>query len=56
MDDVVVRIVISTDNHLGFQDKSPVRYADSFAAFEEVLHSGKKALKEEFSCLVCQHG
>jgi hypothetical protein len=56
MDDDVVRIVISTDNHLGFQDKSPVRYADSFAAFEEVLHSGKKALKEEFSCLVCQHG
>jgi len=39
MDDDVIRILVSTDNHLGFQDKSPTRYADSFAAFEEVLQT-----------------
>ena len=41
MDDDIFRILVSTDNHLGFQDKSPVRYADSFAAFEEVLRTGE---------------
>eukprot|EP00616_Rhizochromulina_sp_CCMP1243_P008925 CAMPEP_0118989314 /NCGR_PEP_ID=MMETSP1173-20130426/47786_1 /TAXON_ID=1034831 /ORGANISM="Rhizochromulina marina cf, Strain CCMP1243" /LENGTH=688 /DNA_ID=CAMNT_0006940299 /DNA_START=38 /DNA_END=2101 /DNA_ORIENTATION=+ len=37
----VLRILISTDNHLGFQEKDPVRGNDSFAAFEEVLIAAK---------------
>mmetsp|Transcript_8720 Transcript_8720/g.13022 ORF Transcript_8720/g.13022 Transcript_8720/m.13022 type:complete len:810 (-) Transcript_8720:149-2578(-) len=41
MDDDIIRIVISTDNHLGFMSKDPTRGEDSFAAFEEVLHTAK---------------
>ena len=36
MDNDVVRILITTDNHLGYLEKDPVRSEDSFAAFEEV--------------------
>ena len=31
----------STDNHLGFLEKDPVRANDSFAAFEEILKLAK---------------
>ena len=37
MDDDIVRILVSTDNHLGFMERDAVRCDDSFAAFEEVL-------------------
>ena len=38
MDDPdVLKIMIATDNHLGFLDKDPVRGGDSFSAFEEIL-------------------
>lgn len=37
----VVKIMISTDNHLGYLEKDPVRGDDSFRAFEEVLHIAK---------------
>ena len=33
----VIKILISTDNHLGYLEKDPVRGNDSFRAFEEVL-------------------
>ena len=33
----LLRIAISTDNHLGFLEKDPVRGCDSFLAFEEAL-------------------
>ena len=33
----VLKILIATDNHLGFMEKDPVRCNDSFAAFEEIL-------------------
>ena len=33
----VVRILIATDNHLGYQEKDPIRGNDSFEAFEEIL-------------------
>jgi len=33
-----LRIMISTDNHLGYAESDPVRAMDSFAAFEEVLY------------------
>jgi double-strand break repair protein MRE11 len=42
MDDSVVRIMISTDNHLGFMEKDSVRCDDSFAAFEEVFVRAKQ--------------
>eukprot|EP01041_Mallomonas_annulata_P006822 gene6822-13821_t len=42
MDDDIVRILVSTDNHLGFLEKDAVRANDSFAAFEEVLVTAKK--------------
>jgi len=36
-DPEVLRVMISSDNHLGFCEKDPVRSNDSFAAFSEVL-------------------
>ncbi len=42
LDDAMMRIVISTDNHLGYLEKDPVRGDDSFAAFEEVFSVAKR--------------
>lgn len=33
----VFKIMIATDNHLGYNEKDPVRGDDSFLAFEEIL-------------------
>ena len=33
----IFRIMISTDNHLGFMERDHLRRHDSFLAFEEVL-------------------
>ena len=35
--DNTLRILLSTDNHLGYLEKDPIRGMDSFAALEEVL-------------------
>lgn len=40
-----MRIMISTDNHLGYAETDNVRGNDSFAALEEVLY-----LAKEYSC------
>ena len=37
----IVRILVATDNHLGFMEKDPVRGADSFITFEEILKTAK---------------
>lgn len=37
-----LRILLSTDNHLGYAERDVVRGMDSFAAFEEVLYLAKK--------------
>ena len=42
MDDDIIRILVSTDNHLGVFEKDPIRADDSYAAFEEVLITAKK--------------
>lgn len=39
--DDVIKILISTDNHLGYLEKDPVRGDDSFRVFEEVLELAK---------------
>lgn len=36
------RILIATDNHLGYKEKDPVRGGDSFASFEEILRTAKE--------------
>lgn len=38
----IVSIIVSTDNHLGYMEKDPIRSNDSFLAFEEVLATAKK--------------
>lgn len=43
MDDNIIRIMITTDNHLGYKDKDLIRCDDSFAAFEEVLEKCKSS-------------
>jgi double-strand break repair protein MRE11 len=40
-DDDIVRVMVATDNHLGFMERDPVRGNDSFAAFEEILAAGE---------------
>jgi double-strand break repair protein MRE11 len=37
MNDEIIRILISTDNHLGYLEKDAIRGDDSFASFEEAL-------------------
>lgn len=37
----IIKILISTDNHLGYLERDPVRGEDSFRAFEEVLEIAK---------------
>ena len=36
------RILLSTDNHLGYAERDSIRGMDSFAAFEEVLYLGQR--------------
>lgn len=33
----VIRIMVATDNHLGYGEKDAIRGEDSFTAFEEIL-------------------
>lgn len=40
-DDDTVRIMLSTDNHVGYAEDDNVRGNDSFAALEEVLYIAK---------------
>eukprot|EP00947_MAST-08B_sp_MAST-8B-sp1_P000686 g686.t1 len=37
----IVRVMVSTDSHLGYQEKDPVRGDDSFVAFEEVFKKAR---------------
>lgn len=32
-----MRILVATDNHLGYLEKDPIRGEDSFVTFEEIL-------------------
>eukprot|EP01036_Dinobryon_divergens_P028379 gene28380-37312_t len=41
MDDETIRIIVATDNHLGFSERDPIRCDDCFAAFEEILQTAK---------------
>ncbi|KAJ1553914.1 Double-strand break repair protein mre11a [Cladochytrium tenue] len=41
-DESTFRILVATDNHLGFMEKDPVRGGDSFAAFEEILQIARR--------------
>jgi hypothetical protein len=41
-DENTLRILLSTDNHLGYAERDSVRGMDSFAAFEEVLYLAKR--------------
>ena len=42
LDEDTLRVMISTDNHLGYAERDAVRGLDSFAAFEEVLSLAKR--------------
>ncbi|KAM0683424.1 meiotic recombination [Mitosporidium daphniae] len=39
--DSTIRIIIATDNHLGYMEKDPIRGEDSFLAFQEILETAK---------------
>ncbi len=41
-DDDTIRILIATDNHLGYLEKDPIRGNDSFISFEEILQKAKE--------------
>jgi hypothetical protein len=51
MDDDIIRIIISTDNHLGFAYKDPIRCDDCFASFEEVFIAAKEVQHNPFAPL-----
>ena len=37
-----LKVLLSTDNHLGYLERDPIRGRDSFAAFEEVLSLARR--------------
>lgn len=39
-DEDVFRILVTTDNHLGYNERDAIRGEDSFCTFEEVLQIG----------------
>jgi double-strand break repair protein MRE11 len=41
-DEDILSILVATDNHLGYQEKDPIRGNDSFEAFEEILRLGRE--------------
>jgi len=41
-DENTLRILLSTDNHLGYLERDPIRGDDSFAALEEILHLARQ--------------
>jgi double-strand break repair protein MRE11 len=55
-DEDTLRILVSTDNHLGYVERDPVRGLDSFAAFEEVLYLAKKYQVRPFCCAKARFG
>lgn len=40
--DDTLRILVATDNHLGVNEKDPIRGNDSFETFEEILQIAKE--------------
>ena len=40
-DSEILKILIATDNHLGFGEKYPERQKDSFTTFDEILQIGR---------------
>ena len=49
----IIRIFFSTDNHLGYNEKDPVRGDDSFIAFQEVLEKCIEAKVSRFTFTLC---
>lgn len=41
-EDETLRILVATDNHLGVNEKDPIRGNDSFETFEEILQIAKE--------------
>ena len=41
-DSDTLRVLIATDNHLGFEERDSVRQHDSFLAFEEILRTARQ--------------
>ncbi len=41
-DEDALRILVATDNHLGYMEKDPIRGNDSFISFEEILCIAKE--------------
>ena len=50
MDNEIVKILVTTDNHLGYLERDAVRSDDSFASFEEAIINAKN-LKADFVLL-----
>ncbi|TFK32099.1 DNA repair and meiosis protein Mre11 [Crucibulum laeve] len=40
--DDIIRILLATDNHIGYMERDPIRGQDSINTFEEILQLGKK--------------
>lgn len=42
MDEDTIKIMLATDNHIGYLERDPIRGRDSFNTFEEILQLAKK--------------
>ena len=37
-----IRILVATDNHVGYEERDPIRKDDSWKTFDEILNLGRK--------------
>jgi hypothetical protein len=37
-----IRILIATDNHVGYEERDPIRKDDSWKTFDEIINLGRK--------------
>ena len=47
-DEDTIKILLATDNHIGYLERDPIRGRDSFDTFEEIL---QHAVKREVSAI-----
>ncbi len=49
--DDTIRILLATDNHIGYMERDPIRGQDSINTFKEIL---QLAVKHEVCSLYCR--
>jgi double-strand break repair protein MRE11 len=46
-----IRILVATDNHVGFEERDPIRKDDSWRTFDEVMNLARTEDVRRITCL-----